>query len=262
MDNDTPDVGRKRRDRMRDILERVREQGSTSTDELIRACGVSAATVRRDLSELEARGARPAQLRPGRGRGARPGAARRDAGLRGRRRQARVGRLAARLLPPGRQAVAVSGGTTTQEVVRALGDRNGLTVITNAVTIALEVSRSPRVKTILTGGTLRPPRSRRSAPWPRRRSRAFKVTTAFLGTDGISAAGGVTTHDDTEARTNGVMVTHADRVVVVCDGSKVGRQTMARMADIGDVSVLVTDEHAPREALEQIAAAGVEVLIA
>ncbi len=37
---------------------------------------------------------------------------------------------------------------------------------------------------------------------------------------------------------------------------------MARMADIGDVSVLVTDEHAPAEALEQIAAAGVEVLIA
>ncbi len=56
MDNDSPDVGRKRRDRMRDILERVREQGSTSTDELIRACGVSAATVRRDLGELEARG--------------------------------------------------------------------------------------------------------------------------------------------------------------------------------------------------------------
>ncbi len=94
--------------------------------------------------------------------------------------------------------------------MRALGDRNGLTVITNAVTIALEVSRSPRVKTILTGGTLRATSLEAVGPLAEAAFAAFKVTTAFLGTDGISAAGGVTTHDDTEARTNGVMVTHAD----------------------------------------------------
>ncbi|PZF53884.1 alkaline phosphatase [Curtobacterium sp. MCSS17_008] len=262
MDNDSPDVGRKRRDRMRDILERVRAQGSVGTDELIQACGVSAATVRRDLSELEARGLVVRSYGRVEAVGVLPEmpvvmrASEADAAKRA------VARLAARLLPPGRQAIAVSGGTTTKEVVRALGDRNGLTVITNAVTIALEVSRSPRVKTILTGGTLRATSLEAVGPLAEAAFSAFKVTTAFLGTDGISASGGVTTHDDTEARTNGVMVTHADRVVVVCDGSKVGRQTMARMADIGDVSVLVTDEHAPADALEQIAAAGVEVLIA
>jgi DeoR family transcriptional regulator of aga operon len=47
--------------------------------------------------------------------------------------------------------------------------------------------------------------------------------------------------------------------VVVCDGSKVGRRTMARMADISEVAVLVTDEEAPEEALAAIRAAGVEV---
>ena len=52
---------------------------------------------------------------------------------------------------------------------------------------------------------------------------AINVGTAILGTDGISAAGGATTHDETEARTNNAMVSHAQRVVVVADGSKIGR---------------------------------------
>jgi DeoR family transcriptional regulator of aga operon len=170
-----------------------------------------------------------------------------------------IARFAARLVDTGPQAIAVSGGTTTREVVRALGDREGLTVLTNAVTIALEASRSPRVKTILTGGTLRATSLEAVGPLAEAAFSALNVATAFLGTDGISADGGVTTHDDTEARTNGTMVSHAGRVVVVCDGSKVGRRTMARMADISDVAVLVTDREAPEEALEAIRAAGVQV---
>ncbi len=53
----------------------------------------------------------------------------------------------------------------------------------------------------------------------------------------------------------------AERVVVVCDGSKVGRRTLARMAGLDQVAVLVTDEQAPAGELALIRAAGVEVFI-
>lgn len=262
MTSEIPDFGRKRRDRMRTILTIVREHGEVGTDDLFGRFDASAATLRRDLSELEARGLVERSYGRVRSTGQLDETPVLMRGSEATASKQAVAQFAARLLPPGRQAVAVSGGTTTQAVVRAFGDRDGLTIVTNAVTIALEASRSPRVKTILTGGALRAASLEAVGPLAEAAFAAFKVTTAFLGTDGISADGGVTTHDDTEAHTNGVMVANADRVVVVCDGSKVGRQTMARMADIGDVAVLVTDEHAPADALAAIRAVGVTVYTA
>ena len=261
MTDEIADFGRRRRDRMRAVLNLLQESGEVRVDDLVDQLGVSPATLRRDLTQLADRGLVTRSY----GRvGPSEHLKEIPVGMRGSEAsdaKRAIARFAARLVDTGPQAIAVSGGTTTRELVRALGDREGLTVLTNAVTIALEASRSPRVKTILTGGTLRATSLEAVGPLAEAAFSALNVATAFLGTDGISADGGVTTHDDTEARTNGTMVSHAGRVVVVCDGSKVGRRTMARMADIGDVAVLVTDEQAPEEALAAIRDAGVEVYV-
>ena len=90
---------------------------------------------------------------------------------------------------------------------------------------------------------------------------AINVGTAILGTDGISADGGVTTHDETEARTNNAMVTHAQRTVVVADGSKIGRLALARVTEISNVHTLITDVSADADELDRIRAAGVTVLV-
>ena len=50
-------------------------------------------------------------------------------------------------------------------------------------------------------------------------------------------------------------------MVVVADGSKVGRVTLAKMADLSQVHVLITDASADPDELARIVAAGVEVLI-
>lgn len=261
MANEVPDVGPRRRDRMRDVLSIVRDTGGVGVDELVRRLRVSPATLRRDLTELDARGLVSrsyGRVRPAGQLTEIPVLMR---GSEATESKQAIARFSARLLGPGHQAIAVSGGTTTKEVVRALGDRADLTIMTNAVTIALEASRSPRVRTILTGGTLRATSLEAVGPLAEAAFGAFNISTAFLGTDGISAEGGVTTHDDTEARTNGVMIERAERVVVVCDGSKVGRRTLARMADLDQIAVLVTDDRAPADELAAIRAAGVEVFV-
>ena len=90
---------------------------------------------------------------------------------------------------------------------------------------------------------------------------AVNVGTAILGTDGISASAGVTTHDETEARTNHAMVIKAQRAVVVADGSKVGRVAFAQLAEIHEVAMLITDSTADPAELQRIRDAGVEVVI-
>jgi DeoR family transcriptional regulator of aga operon len=85
------------------------------------------------------------------------------------------------------------------------------------------------------------------------------VGTAILGTDGISAHGGATTHDEVEARTNNAMVQHAQRVIVVADGSKVGRVTLAQMVEPEAIDLLITDSNADPGELDRLRSAGVQV---
>ncbi|MCC9178271.1 hypothetical protein LOC57_11465 [Arthrobacter sp. zg-Y750] len=163
------------------------------------------------------------------------------------------------MIPSGPHALAVSGGTTTQEVVRALHYRTNLTIITNALTIAVDCAANPRLNVIITGGTVRASSLEAVGPLSESAFASMNIGTAVLGTDGISVEGGVTTHDATEARTNRAMVEAAQRVIVVSDGSKVGKMTLAKMADLRQIDDFLTDETADPTALEKISRAGVRV---
>jgi len=252
-------VSARRSDRMRRILSILQERENASLAALSEELNVSSATLRRDLAKLDDRGllvrthggARlleltteiPVHLR--------------DSQF--RESKQRIARHVLTMIPTGRYAVAISGGTTTGEVARMLGTRADLTVVTNSLSIALECAARPRLKVIITGGVVRPSSFEAIGSLAENTFHAVNVATAILGTDGISAAGGATTHDETEARTNGAMVSTAQRVIVVADGSKVGRITLARMASLDQISDLVTDTSADRDELELIAAAGVRV---
>ena len=89
--------------------------------------------------------------------------------------------------------------------------------------------------------------------------RLVNVGTAIVGADGISSVGGLTTHDDVEARTNHTMIERAQRVIVVVDASKVGHVTLSKMGDLSEIDILITDADASAEELERIRDAGVEV---
>ncbi|RVW00313.1 DeoR/GlpR transcriptional regulator [Rhodococcus xishaensis] len=249
----------KRSDRMRAVLSIVHDSDRVSLAALARDLGVSAATLRRDLAALEAQGllvrthggARaldteselPVRLRDTQFQYAKRG----------------IGRRAAAMVPAGPYAIALSGGTTTAEVARALRGRAELTIVTNALTIAMECATSPQSKVIMAGGLVRSKSFEAVGPMAEGIFHSITVGTVFTGVDGISADGGTTTHDETEARTNNAMVTNARRVVVVADGSKIGQVRFAKMADLDLVDDLITDPSADAVELERIERAGVKI---
>ena len=77
--------------------------------------------------------------------------------------------------------------------------------------------------------------------------------------DGISAEAGLTTHHEVEAHTNLALIDRARRVVVVTDGSKIGRAAFARICPIDRVDDLITDAAGNAAALAAIAEAGVAI---
>jgi DeoR family transcriptional regulator of aga operon len=249
----------KRADRMLAVLKSVNSRGAVGLAELAAELKVSAATLRRDLADMEDQG-----LLIRTHGGARPHAVHDEMPVHLRDLEApeakrRIALRAAELIPSGHYAVALTGGTTTAEIAKALSRRTQLTIITNALTIALELAARPTTKVILTGGMVRSSSFEAVGVLAENTFKAVNVGTAILGVDGISAGGGATTHDEVEARTNHAMVEHAQRVMVVADGSKVGRVTFAQMADASEIDLLVTDTTADHAELERLRDAGVTI---
>ena len=164
-----------------------------------------------------------------------------------REEKALIAQRAAALLPRGPLTLGLTGGTTTHILARLLAERVDLTVVTNALNIAAELALRPRLKLIMTGGVSRTQSYELVGPIADQTLAGLNMEVAVVGVDGISARGGLTTHDEIEAHTNATMIRRADRVIVVADGSKVGRNCLARICAITDVAVLVTDAGADHD---------------
>jgi DeoR family transcriptional regulator of aga operon len=156
-------------------------------------------------------------------------------------------------------AVGLTGGTTATEVAKALADRRDLTIVTNALNIASELAIRPDVKLVVTGGVARSQSYELSGPIAETTLAGLNLDIAFVGVDGIEAKAGCTTYQEIEAHTNGVMIEQARLVVVVADGSKIGRAAFARMCPLSAVDELITDHEADREAVRKLTDNGVRV---
>ncbi|MGO4955659.1 DeoR/GlpR family DNA-binding transcription regulator [Luteococcus sp. Sow4_B9] len=244
------------------ILSALAEQGHLQLSELAQQLGASPATIRRDVASLANQGLLtrthggvqalgsatrelPVNLRDGRHRAA---------------KQA-IAQEVLQMLPEGRHAIALTGGTTTTEVLRALHHRHDLTIITNSVGLALEAAAQGQSRVLIAGGILRPNSLELVGTLAEATFRQINVGTAIVGCDGISLEGGLTTHDEIEANTNHTMIERAQKVIAVTDGSKIGRVTLARLATMDEVDVLVTDGAADRNELQRIRDHGVDVRV-
>ena len=249
----------RRGERVTAILDQLTATGSVDAGVLAEQFAVSPATIRRDLQTL----ADQQLLRRTHG-GALAADVSHELPVRyriGQRRDAKlaIARRAVALLPHGRLTLGLTGGTTTHAVARLLAERFELTVVTNALNVAAEVALRPRLKLVMTGGVSRTQSYELVGPIAEQTLAGLNLQVAVVGVDGIGARTGLTTHDEIEAHTNAAMIRQAERVIVVADGSKVGRAQLARICPVDAVQDLVTDASADPAAVDALRAAGTTV---
>jgi len=248
-------------DRLGAILERLNAQGTVGVADLAAHLGVSVASVRRDLQLLEDQHLLSRTHGGAVANGVLYELPMRYRGGQRQEEKRRIAQAAAALVTDSVVAVALSGGTTTTQVARELASRSGLKVVTNAINIAAELALRPALSLVVCGGTGRPESHELVGPLAEQTLRQLNVDIAFVGVDGISTTAGLTTHHEVEAATNRAMIGIAGRVVVVADGSKVGRRAFAQIAPVSSVSDLITDESADPDECARLRDAGVSVLV-
>jgi DeoR family transcriptional regulator of aga operon len=248
-------------ERRRHILEILSRDGRVLVVDLAKQFRTSQVTIRKDLDSLQAHG----RVHRSHG-GALPARenALEDPTLREKEKlhrteKLRIATAAARMVQEG-QVVILDSGTTTTGIARALREFENLTIITNAVNIAAELSGSS-VEVILTGGTLRKNSFSLVGSIAEETLRRLNADILFLGVDGFDVQHGMTTPNLLEAKVNRVMMDVAREVIVVCDSSKFGRRSLSSIAPPSGVHHLITDRGVPKPDLAVLKKAGIQVTL-
>lgn len=250
-----PGLAAERQERISSLLA---ERGAVRVDDLAREMGVSAATVRRDLHDLEQRG----QGRRVHGGAMAIGGRLEEplfddkTGIAAEAKQ-RIAAEALRRIQPD-ESVYLDGGSTVLCLARLLADMPDLTVVTNSLRVASLLSgRGPRL--IVVGGELRRRSQTFVGPLTRPVIDQLHVDKAFMGTIGLSLTEGLTTTDPAEAMTKQWVEAHAGQVVLLADSSKLGKVAFARAGGIDNVNLLITDRAVDKAFVRQVRKRGVDV---
>jgi DeoR family transcriptional regulator of aga operon len=250
-------------ERRRLIVELVEQQGRATVDELATRFGTSTVTIRADLDML----ARSSAIARSHG-GALPVAvAASDTPLniketRWHAQKLRIGQAAAAMIKDG-ETIILDSGSTTVEIARQirLMKFESLTVITNALNIAMELSGIPQIRVMMLGGLLRQTSYSLVGPDAEQTLAKLSADRLFLGVDGLDPNVGVTTPDPLEASLNALMIRVSRQTIAVLDASKLGQRSLSVITPLPNLHMVITDSSADAGIVETLREAGVDVLL-
>jgi DeoR/GlpR family transcriptional regulator of sugar metabolism len=245
-------------DRQARIVAELRALPSLRVSELAERLSVSTETVRRDLTELDERGlinrtyggaTRPLSFEPA--------VAEREQMMVQEREQ--IARAAIALVEDA-DILMIGGGATTLHFARRLAaERNHLTIITHAFSIAVALGSNPLHKVLLLPGQYDAREGLISGPDTIDALQKYRASKAFLGASGLTAEG------PSDAGVGpgliyGAMMRRSTETVILADHTKFGRASLAVYGEWSGAVTLVTDIPPTGDLLHALSRHGVRIL--
>ena len=250
-------------ERQQKIYELLRKHKNLSIDKLSSILEISKMTVRRDLDRLTKKGimqrvhgraviSRTNEYEP-------PHMVR---SLEMMQEKQMIGRLAASLIKDN-AVIIVDIGSTLLELLRNIPENNNITVITNWIPVAVELSKKRGLfNLVLVGGKVLTDELSVVGDYPKEMLKDFNADIAFLGVGGISDKFGITDFNMEEVQVKKQMIKSSREVIVLADHSKFGRIAPMKIADIKSIDKIITDDGLNRKDKISIERFDTEVIIA
>jgi DeoR family transcriptional regulator of aga operon len=238
-------------ERDKEILRQLLKEGEVTVERLAERFETSPATIRRELTDLEASGllrrihGGAVQVEPMLYEPFGPRSSFSAQGQIQVTEKRLIGLAAAEMIRDG-EVVALGAGTTTTQVGRSIHNRKGVIIVTNAINIAMELSHRADLKIIMTGGALNRSCFALTGPSGIASINEMFYDLAFIGVDGIHPEHGLTSDDPDLGAVNRAIIQQSRKTVVVADHSKFGKVGKTLIAPIEKVEFIVTDKSAPR----------------
>jgi DeoR family galactitol utilization operon repressor len=242
-------------EREKEIVRLLAGDPGISATHLSEMLNVSVVTIRSDLADLEQKGIL-VRTRGGAALAYHPNVLERQS-LRVEAKS-RIAQAAAALVNDG-DTIMIEAGTTTALVARHLLGKRFVNIVTNSTLILPYARTNPGIHLTVVGGEFRPASESMVGPLALAELERFHVRLAFVGTDGFSLEGGLTTHLVEGGEIVRRMAERSGQVVLVADSSKYGKVGFVRVLPVEGVHRLITDTGLEDRAEQELAGVGVQV---
>ena len=228
-------------ERHKKIIDKINQEGQVKSQSLCEELDVSSVTIRKDLKFLEEKG----MLYRVHGGATQTNPYASDRHLSEKEKyhfseKMLIGNMAAKSITAN-DSVLIASGTTVLALAKSIQPVGNLTIITNAMNVAMELNNHIEIDVILLGGYLRKRSFSVAGMYAENILKDFSCTKLFLGVDGIDLEFGLTTTNAMEANLNREMIKVSQKIIVLVDSSKFGKRGFSRICGFESIDEIITD---------------------
>ena len=249
--------------RFANILEYLSQYKFATVDDLSAFCNTSAATIRRDVSQLHDEGkvirvhGGVVYVEPGAPRGifelSRSQYCREE--------KLAIGKAAAALIND-YETVYLSSGTTTECIIPHIIERQGLTIITRSLNIVARLMEHENINVIMLSGQLSRAEIDLAGDLSDVTITELVSEKIISGAYGLHPKSGLTTSDAMHVKTGRSIIEHMGDLIVLADHTKFTRSGTVQLAPAEAISTIITDALTPQSMVDEFRAQGVQVIVA
>ncbi|WJZ02888.1 DeoR/GlpR family DNA-binding transcription regulator [Corynebacterium freiburgense] len=254
-------------ERRRQIASLTAVEGRVNVTELAARFDVTAETIRRDLAVLDSEGS---VHRVHGGAVASQNFQTTEFTVDARAKSAStaksaIARAALEFLPEPQGGMFLDAGTTLAALAELIADRPNAkqwSIVTNCLPIAMQLASSGLEEVQLLGGSVRAITQAVVGDTALRTLALMRADVAFIGTNALTLDHGLSTADSQEAAVKRAMITNANKVIVLCDSTKMGCDYLVSFAGVDDIDVVITDAGAPESFVNSLRDREIQVVLA
>lgn len=250
------------RERKESILLYLKQHKKANIQELTEEFHVTGATIRADLRELEKSGL---IIRTHGGAVLNHDKIEKESQLALRHEiyvgeKRRIGKKALDFVEEG-DVILIDSGTTAAEFASGLISFQNLKVVTNDLSIAMELQKSSNIQLILIGGNVRNGFECTIGAFGTEFLQQISVDKVFIVPNALSITQGITAPYEENAAMKKAMMKTAAKRYLLCDSSKIGKKTFCKFAELKEFLCLITDDGISKEDISAIENQGTEVIV-
>jgi len=243
------------------IVQLVNERGSIRVSELSELCSVTEETIRRDLDKLEQAG----RLKRSHGGAVSVKESQQEIPYFEReitraQEKMRIAEEAVKLIQP-HDRILLDASTSAWYMAKIMPDIP-ITILTNAVKVATELSTKEKIEVISLGGRLSPRSLSFVGPITEKTLESFHVNKLFFSCKGVHLERGISESGELQARLKQQMIEAADEVILLADSSKFGVKSFTQVSNLSAINTIITDRDLDKDMQKSLQAVGLTVTLA
>ena len=252
-------------ERRRKILDILEKEGQITTVELEERLGVTGATIRSDLREMDREGAvirfHGGATLADQGSLISPGDNYLKRSIMHVDEKRQIGKEAAKLVNHG-ETIILDASSTAFHMIPFIHHVENLTIVTNGIHTATEIQRYGNFKTVIIGGVLRSHSGTVEGLLCEDMLEKISGDTYFVSGNGFSASAGLTGNNFYELELKRICAQRCGRIIALVDSSKLDNNSTTSFIHSKQIDTLITDSGISPEQQRMISDVGIRLVIA